>query len=202
MPNAVTNEMFPELRKHSSDEQVVEIVGVIAMFGFSIVERHLRDTVEAEPLDFGEASCGSGLGRRQAFALRQWGFRRIAMHRLLGFRLRAFRLPCFRWSGLHSRRRSHRNGALMLSRPPVPMTAVETVDDEVRVAIGQAWFRLAGEPIRLKPAPAPPRCAILRACRMRGSQSAGRGSPAPGWSSRQPVIATACWAMRSRPVVW
>jgi alkylhydroperoxidase family enzyme len=34
VPNAVTDEMFMELRKHWSDEQVVEIVGVISMFGF------------------------------------------------------------------------------------------------------------------------------------------------------------------------
>jgi uncharacterized peroxidase-related enzyme len=34
VPNAVTDEMFMELRKHWSDEQVVEIVGIVAMFGF------------------------------------------------------------------------------------------------------------------------------------------------------------------------
>lgn len=34
VPNAVTDEMFAELRKHWSDDQVVEIVGVVAMFGF------------------------------------------------------------------------------------------------------------------------------------------------------------------------
>jgi uncharacterized peroxidase-related enzyme len=34
VPNAVTDEMFMELRKHWSDEQVVEIVGVISLFGF------------------------------------------------------------------------------------------------------------------------------------------------------------------------
>ena len=55
VPNAVTDEMFMELRKHWSDEQVVEIVGVIAMFGFL---NRWNDTfatpLEDEPLEFGE----------------------------------------------------------------------------------------------------------------------------------------------------
>jgi uncharacterized peroxidase-related enzyme len=55
VPNAVTDEMFLELRKHWSDEQVVEIVGVIAMFGFL---NRWNDTfatpLEDEPLEFGE----------------------------------------------------------------------------------------------------------------------------------------------------
>ena len=55
VPNAVTDEMFLELRKHWSDEQVVEIVGVIAMFGFL---NRWNDTfatpLEDEPLHFGE----------------------------------------------------------------------------------------------------------------------------------------------------
>jgi len=55
VPNAVTDAMFAELRKHWSDEQVVEIVGVIAMFGFL---NRWNDTfatpLEDEPLEFGE----------------------------------------------------------------------------------------------------------------------------------------------------
>lgn len=55
VPNAVTDEMFAELRKHWSDEQVVEIVGVIAMFGFL---NRWNDTMatplEDDPLQFGE----------------------------------------------------------------------------------------------------------------------------------------------------
>lgn len=55
VPNAVTDEMFTELRKHWSDDQVVEIVGVIAMFGFL---NRWNDTfatpLEDEPLHFGE----------------------------------------------------------------------------------------------------------------------------------------------------
>jgi uncharacterized peroxidase-related enzyme len=55
VPNAVTDEMFLELRKHWSDEQVVEIVAVIAMFGFL---NRWNDTfatpLEDAPLHFGE----------------------------------------------------------------------------------------------------------------------------------------------------
>jgi uncharacterized peroxidase-related enzyme len=53
VPNAVTDEMFSELRKHWSDEQVVEIVAVIAMFGFL---NRWNDTfatpLEVSPLEF------------------------------------------------------------------------------------------------------------------------------------------------------
>ena len=34
VPNAVTDDMFVVLRKHWTEEQIVEIVGVIALFGF------------------------------------------------------------------------------------------------------------------------------------------------------------------------
>jgi uncharacterized peroxidase-related enzyme len=34
VPNAVTDQLFQDLRKHWSDEQIVEIVGTIGMFGF------------------------------------------------------------------------------------------------------------------------------------------------------------------------
>jgi uncharacterized peroxidase-related enzyme len=55
VPNAVTDAMFIELRRHWSDEQVVEIVGVIAMFGFL---NRWNDTfatpLEDSPLEFGE----------------------------------------------------------------------------------------------------------------------------------------------------
>jgi uncharacterized peroxidase-related enzyme len=55
VPNDVTDEMFIELRKHWNDEQVVEIVGVIAMFGFL---NRWNDTfatpLEDVPLKFGE----------------------------------------------------------------------------------------------------------------------------------------------------
>jgi len=55
VPNAVTDEMFMELRKHWSDDQIVEIVAVIAMFGFL---NRWNDTfatpLEDEPLEFAE----------------------------------------------------------------------------------------------------------------------------------------------------
>ncbi len=55
VPNAVTDAMFIELRRHWSDEQVVEIIGVIAMFGFL---NRWNDTfatpLEDSPLEFGE----------------------------------------------------------------------------------------------------------------------------------------------------
>ena len=55
VPNAITDEMFLELRKHWSDEQVVEILGVIAMFGFlNRWNDTLATPLEDIPLDFGE----------------------------------------------------------------------------------------------------------------------------------------------------
>jgi uncharacterized peroxidase-related enzyme len=55
VPNDVTDEMFAELRKHWNDTQVVEIVAVIAMFGFL---NRWNDTMatplEAEPIEVGE----------------------------------------------------------------------------------------------------------------------------------------------------
>jgi len=56
VPNAVTDEMSMELRKHWSDDQVVEIVGVIAMFGFlNRWNDTLATPLEDEPLEFGQA---------------------------------------------------------------------------------------------------------------------------------------------------
>ena len=55
VPNAVTDEMFLQLRKHWSEEQIVEIVGLIALFGFL---NRWNDTMatplEDEPAHFGE----------------------------------------------------------------------------------------------------------------------------------------------------
>jgi uncharacterized peroxidase-related enzyme len=54
-PNAVTDEMFEELKKHWSEEQIVEIVGAIAHFGFL---NRWNDTfatpLESDPMAFGE----------------------------------------------------------------------------------------------------------------------------------------------------
>jgi uncharacterized peroxidase-related enzyme len=55
VPNAVTDEMFAELKRHWSEEQIVEIVGVIAVFGFL---NRWNDTMatplEDEPIEVGE----------------------------------------------------------------------------------------------------------------------------------------------------
>jgi len=55
VPNDVTDEMFLEMRKHWSEEQIVEIVFVVATFGFL---NRWNDTMatplEAEPIAVGE----------------------------------------------------------------------------------------------------------------------------------------------------
>ncbi len=55
VPNAATDEMFMELRKHWTEEQIVEIVGVISLFGFL---NRWNDTMatplEDEPIAVGE----------------------------------------------------------------------------------------------------------------------------------------------------
>jgi uncharacterized peroxidase-related enzyme len=60
VPNAVTDEMFTELRKHWSDDEVVEIVGAIAIFGFM---NRWNDTfatpIEDNALEFGEKHLAS-----------------------------------------------------------------------------------------------------------------------------------------------
>ena len=55
VPNAATDEMFVELRKHWSEEQVIEIVGVIALFGFlNRWNDTLATPLEDEPMAVGE----------------------------------------------------------------------------------------------------------------------------------------------------
>ena len=55
VPNAATDAMFGELRKHWSEEQIVEIVGVIAMFGFlNRWNDTLATELEANPLGFAQ----------------------------------------------------------------------------------------------------------------------------------------------------
>ena len=55
MPNAVTDAMLAELRKYWTEEQIVEIVGVIALFGFL---NRWNDTMatplEDEPIEVAE----------------------------------------------------------------------------------------------------------------------------------------------------
>ena len=55
VPNAATDAMFAELRKHWSEAQIVEIVGVIAMFGFlNRWNDTLATPLEDEPTAIGE----------------------------------------------------------------------------------------------------------------------------------------------------
>ena len=54
VPNAVTDESFEELRRHWSEQQIVEIVGTIAMFGFL---NRWNDTM-ATPLEEKAAASG------------------------------------------------------------------------------------------------------------------------------------------------
>lgn len=55
VPNGVSEEMFAGMRRHWSDDQMVEIVGVIALFGFM---NRWNDTMatplEPEPIEVGE----------------------------------------------------------------------------------------------------------------------------------------------------
>lgn len=61
VPNEVTDEMFAELRKHWTEDQIVEIVGVISVFGFL---NRWNDTMatplEGEPIDVGEKYLARG----------------------------------------------------------------------------------------------------------------------------------------------
>ena len=53
VPNAVTDDHFEELRSHFDDEQIVDLVAIVSLFGFL---NRWNDTVatrlEAEPLEF------------------------------------------------------------------------------------------------------------------------------------------------------
>ena len=55
VPNAATDAMFAELRKYWTEAQIVEIVGVIAMFGFlNRWNDTLATPLEDEPIEIGE----------------------------------------------------------------------------------------------------------------------------------------------------
>ena len=55
VPNAATDQMFLELRKNWTEEQIVEIVGVIAVFGFlNRWNDTLATPLEDEPIAVGE----------------------------------------------------------------------------------------------------------------------------------------------------
>jgi len=60
VPNAVTDQMFAELRKHWTEEQIVEIIGVIATFGFlNRWNDTLATPLEDEPIAIGEKFLAS-----------------------------------------------------------------------------------------------------------------------------------------------
>ncbi len=68
-PNAVTDELFAKMKQHWSETQIVEIVGVIALFGWL---NRFNDTMatplEEEPIEVGEkflAPHGWNVGRHR-----------------------------------------------------------------------------------------------------------------------------------------
>ena len=64
VPNAVTDDMFAELRKHWTEEQIVEIVGVISLFGFlNRWNDTMATTLEESPRRFVERNLAGASGR-------------------------------------------------------------------------------------------------------------------------------------------
>jgi alkylhydroperoxidase family enzyme len=68
-PNAVTDDSFAKLKRHWTESQIVEIVGVVALFGFL---NRWNDTMatplEEEPIEVGEkflASHGWDVGKHR-----------------------------------------------------------------------------------------------------------------------------------------
>jgi alkylhydroperoxidase family enzyme len=61
VPSDVTDELFAAMRAHWTDDQMVEIVGVISLFGFL---NRWNDTMatplEAEPIEVGERFLAKG----------------------------------------------------------------------------------------------------------------------------------------------
>ena len=59
-PNAVTDELFAELSKHWSEGQIVEILGVVAMFGFlNRWNDSMATPLEAVPLAVAASASGA-----------------------------------------------------------------------------------------------------------------------------------------------
>jgi len=56
VPNEVTDELFTRLKRHWTDDQIVEITGVIALFGFL---NRFNDSI-VTPLAFGSSCSMSG----------------------------------------------------------------------------------------------------------------------------------------------
>jgi uncharacterized peroxidase-related enzyme len=61
VPNDVTDELFAELRRHWDEGQIVEILGVISLFGFlNRWNDSLATPLEAEPIEVGEKFLAKG----------------------------------------------------------------------------------------------------------------------------------------------
>lgn len=61
VPNAVTDDMFVEMRKHWSEDQIVEIIGCISLFGFlNRWNDTLATPLEREPIAVGERFLAKG----------------------------------------------------------------------------------------------------------------------------------------------
>jgi uncharacterized peroxidase-related enzyme len=59
IPNEVTDEMFAKLRKYWTEEQIVEIVGVIALFGFlNRWNSTMAVPIERKPMEYAERLLG------------------------------------------------------------------------------------------------------------------------------------------------
>jgi len=68
-PNGVTDELFEQIKRHWTENQIVEIAAVVAMFGFM---NRWNDTMatplEEEPVEVGEkhlAKTGWSVGKHQ-----------------------------------------------------------------------------------------------------------------------------------------
>jgi alkylhydroperoxidase family enzyme len=68
-PNDVSDELFARLRQHWSDNQIVEILGVVSMFGFmNRWNDSMATPLEEEPAEVGEkhlASRGWSAGKHR-----------------------------------------------------------------------------------------------------------------------------------------
>ena len=68
-PNDVNDELFAKMKQHWSEGQIVEITGVIALFGFmSRWNDTMATPLEAEPIEVGEkflASHGWEVGKHR-----------------------------------------------------------------------------------------------------------------------------------------
>jgi alkylhydroperoxidase family enzyme len=67
VPNAVTDEIFAEMRKHWTEDQIVEIIGVVSVFGFlNRWNDTLATPLEEEPVAIGKkflATRGWSVGK-------------------------------------------------------------------------------------------------------------------------------------------